>query len=249
MPCQVCDSKKCCEAHIWARSWHVEKNGVRAISRYGEEYPKKRPNGLYDKNIICSDCDTIYGKQEEYTSVFFNRWDMRAGENGWNAFHKMHLTKKCESPQYIHEGIIFTLWKMHHSKLPELRKFSLGPFYPAIHRALFVSRDVYESLSSIHALLIYYYHDFSPDGDFFMAPVSRKISMCESYRNFIEMWVGNVGILIKLDRRPLTGTPKECSVSSQAYALGFPFKGSTCCQMAADCILNNPKLIKANKCG
>ena len=71
MTCCYCrQDKKLIKAHIipegFFRRLREEQNPPMMLTNTAGEYPKKMPIGVYDKNILCDECEKIFGVWDEY---------------------------------------------------------------------------------------------------------------------------------------------------------------------------------------
>ena len=76
--CKLCgEYKKLCEAHIIGRPFfkflypnRVASGTLVAITRFKDEYCRVRVPavGVYDKGILCAECDNVLGRYDEYAA-------------------------------------------------------------------------------------------------------------------------------------------------------------------------------------
>lgn len=78
--CRLCNEevKKFVDSHIISESIHHlstqsdTPHKSKVISNDGETYPKKSPIGVYDQ-FVCTDCEKLFGKWDEYAFEFFKK--------------------------------------------------------------------------------------------------------------------------------------------------------------------------------
>jgi hypothetical protein len=77
MKCRLClEKKKLVKAHAIPEAFFIAVNPDRKkpsklITNHPDQYPKKSPIGVYDQNILCSECEAIFGVYDDYAiSVF-----------------------------------------------------------------------------------------------------------------------------------------------------------------------------------
>jgi hypothetical protein len=93
--CHLCgQEKKLIDAHIIPKSFYKPlfdpKNGPLQLVGKNES-PKRAPIGLYDKSILCKDCDSLLGKYDDYAQKFFKShptWSFKSGISHLGPFEK-----------------------------------------------------------------------------------------------------------------------------------------------------------------
>jgi hypothetical protein len=80
-------SERCClacgrlrrlaDAHIVPRAFYPPRQDFRAYSVHGGRAPR-RPKGVYDREILCPDCDGAIGRFDDYAAKILRPWPKRA---------------------------------------------------------------------------------------------------------------------------------------------------------------------------
>lgn len=84
MNCRLCESEKpLIDAHIIPRSIYEEVKGERdsyvfVVKNTKDSHAKRSRTGLYDKEILCKECDNYLGKLDHYGKNFIFNWNMDA---------------------------------------------------------------------------------------------------------------------------------------------------------------------------
>ena len=108
MECSLCGcDKKLINAHVIPRSFHepMKQGGQTPIiitSKPGE-YPKRSPIGVYDKEIVCENCEAIFSPWDDYGNKFLTQELDEAryiGSNGENTKSNV-LSTTTEPPSEI----------------------------------------------------------------------------------------------------------------------------------------------------
>lgn len=75
MACKLClQEKKCVESHIIPESFFrlIKENGkpILILPDKIEKYPEKSHTGIYDKNLVCEDCEKLFSPLDNYGHSF-----------------------------------------------------------------------------------------------------------------------------------------------------------------------------------
>lgn len=137
--CQFCfEKKKLCRAHIFSQSItkYLKGNFERESGDLlftNNQYPKRVPNGIYDSNILCNDCDCKFSQYENCVLQLLFQSHRNSIINyllDTNVLSSKEYTPEQVSNIYeaIRKFTIFTLWKASISKDEFVKDFSLGKF-------------------------------------------------------------------------------------------------------------------------
>ena len=140
--CALCEKEKTLiDSHIFpAFMWRSGfKQEPMLEFSLNEKYPKKRPNGIYQK-LLCNTCEKIICQYEDYGSPFleqvrgitpkgphieiFNKCDNMKGANKKYNYSKLKLL------------FLSILWRASVSTMPQYAQCDLGNFYNELLRKL-----------------------------------------------------------------------------------------------------------------
>lgn len=131
-PCKFCDREKLLieKSHIIPKCFQKPlKNDRNEMTVIDPERRKRPPvqDFFFEGNILCSDCDNMFGKDEDYTARFFNKYrndsiiPIREVPNPFGKFIFYNIDtmriKKC---------LLSILWRMSISNRTEFKHINLG---------------------------------------------------------------------------------------------------------------------------
>jgi hypothetical protein len=87
--CRFCGNRaKLIEAHIVPRAFHPDDNDIRVLSSNSPR-TRRAPKGIYDRQILCAQCDGRFGVYENYAATLLRprprRADLYRGQDGFIA--------------------------------------------------------------------------------------------------------------------------------------------------------------------
>jgi len=142
MPCRLCrEDKQLVEAHIVAKCilkpLFSDAGPLRSISKDVTKYPRRLPTGVYDKEILCSDCDSSFSPWEEYTADLLYELAPKHREGRESGFF--------EIPNYDYSPlklcVLSSLWRMSITKREEYEKVALGALYEETIRNMLIAKN------------------------------------------------------------------------------------------------------------
>jgi hypothetical protein len=145
--CVVCLENPTCEAHIIPRAFVREikksNNHVLQLGVTGSR-KAKRPMGLADYNILCSECDGIIGQVDKYAIEFTRNFQVRAGLNPYSIikFEGMETDK-------IRIFALSVVWKSSVSSLEFFNHINLGPYEMLARGLIFDGHDL-DGCTNLH---------------------------------------------------------------------------------------------------
>ncbi|KFG68832.1 hypothetical protein JH26_15370 [Microvirga sp. BSC39] len=75
--CQLCNSqKKLCDAHIIPWGLYPKSSNIRAYT-LSSNRQDPRPKGVFDRNILCAECDRQLGRFDDYAAKVLLPWPRR----------------------------------------------------------------------------------------------------------------------------------------------------------------------------
>jgi hypothetical protein len=196
MTCCYCrQDKKLIKAHIipegFFRRLCEEQNPPMMLTNTAGEYPKKMPIGVYDKNILCDECEKIFGVWDEYAQQLLTDESLH-GEPilygtqciGWRVTEYDYTRLKL--------FFISLLWRASVSKQDFYRKVNLGSFEEKA-KELIVQKNPGTS-EEFGVTLAKFDHPLSSA---MLDPHPEKFSRVNYYRFYIASYVA----YIKVDKR------------------------------------------------
>jgi hypothetical protein len=140
MLCRFCEEdKKLIEAHIIARCLleplQHPSGPMMLVSKDVNSFPKRLPQGQYDRQILCAECDNKFSAWENYTAKLLmtaDAYDRFRDANPGEDFYRI--------PKYDYASLklclLSILWRMSISEIPSFKNITLGPFEAVIRQML-----------------------------------------------------------------------------------------------------------------
>lgn len=131
MNCKFCkEEKKLVKAHIvpeafFRELWSGEKSPV-LVDDSPNTYPKKSPIGVYDKNLVCNDCETLFSDWDGYGQLFILDIDSRERLEK-NGSVIADIVKDFDYDK-LKLFFISILWRASASTSDFYSKINLGPY-------------------------------------------------------------------------------------------------------------------------
>ena len=135
MECKLClKEKKLIDAHIIPRCFFEamrdrgDDQPFQLLSNVQNQYPQKLWIGLYDKEILCEDCEKIFQKYDNYACKILlsniEKKDYTLIPAGDKIYYKL------ENIDYKNLKLFFlsVLWRASITKRKEFQKVYIGPF-------------------------------------------------------------------------------------------------------------------------
>lgn len=200
MACANCGSDALIKAHLIPRVFCVEvqegKSHAASVNTRGEFTPTQ--SGLWDKTILCGECDGIMGRYENYVYKLTQR--IRATENT-QAWQRRTLTDvDVTSVLKFCAGILYK----YSLTSPEKGRIDLGPYQTMLKEFIFEPDSACPS--ALDALLIRPLRFPNDNGVFaYRTPHRDKISGLNYYR----MMMGGVIFFVNLSNRGTSAHPSR----------------------------------------
>jgi len=144
MTCKFCQQdKKLIEAHIIPRSFHepLKEGGQTPLIITSKEgvFPKKSPIGIYDKEILCEECERKFSPWDDYGNKFLTQ---ELQEERYLINNGEYLAYNFGQCDYVNLKLFFlsVLWRAAVSKQQLFRQVKLGPYEEKL-RQLILNND------------------------------------------------------------------------------------------------------------
>lgn len=145
MKCKLCfRDKKLINAHIIPRSFFdltadsAEPNKL--IFSTPGVFPKRSPKGVYDREILCAECEAAFSKCDDYGFRFLVRGFDTAQPIMRNGVAFAYNLGRCDYNSLM-MFFLSIIWRAHHSSHAMFSEVNLGPYEPKIKRII-LDRDV-----------------------------------------------------------------------------------------------------------
>lgn len=143
--CKFClQPRQLVEAHIIPKALYPRNpSGDRrhiSLDGTGQKPPRTIPNGVYDSNLVCDDCERRFGPWDDYAS------DVIAHESVTFAC----LRSQQGTPYRVYPTVdyaklklffISLLWRAHATDLKDCNRVDLGPKYAALAKRMIENSD------------------------------------------------------------------------------------------------------------
>lgn len=174
----------------------VDRGEQHLIVHKGNPRPKVSHTGVYDKNILCADCDNILGRYESYAFDLFRKIRKQHFGGG-----KVISIDGVDGDMLVRfaSGIA---WKYAVTS-PDMGRIDIGPYKDTLRMVALCGRQIPHAVDVTIARIIeldgdvYYYRTPMPD---------RKQGV-----NVVRFCLGGFLLLLKIDKRtPGNWLPEEC---------------------------------------
>lgn len=200
-PCRLCDQEReLVKAHAIPESFfrvlRSEGEVPVLVSNTKQPFPKRAPIGVYDKRILCDECERRFSHVDGYASeILINRFEelFKPVVHG----ERVGLQAEGVDQELLLRFLVATLWRAAVSTHPFYRHVRLGKYEIEARGAI----DLTTSISDTFAAVL---SSWSPSsGDEFSAhglmdPFQERWDGVNAYR----LYLGRVVAYIKVDRRP-----------------------------------------------
>jgi len=199
MKCQLCGcDKKLIEAHVIPRSFHEPlKEGGQIpiiITNKPGVYPKKSPIGVYDKEIVCEECEAIFSPWDDYGHTFLTEEFEDARYIGSNGAKLAYNFGVCDYDK-LKLFFLSVLWRAGVSKQQLFNKVQLGPYEEKLRQVILSKEaggveDFFVALSKF---------DAPANETGILNPDRTKYEGVNHYR----LYLGGYMAIIKVSNQPL----------------------------------------------
>jgi hypothetical protein len=222
--CKICGERSdFIDAHIIPRSFYPERargpNPLLVVSTDEDERVRRSRVGVYDKRLICAECEKIFDPYDNYAAKLLldNIDDQKEFRHSGDL-----LVYQIEDFDYLKLKLfgLSMLWRAARTERREFQHVRLGPFLPRLTEMV-TSGEAGEP--DEFALIFSRFTDVEPWGSGVLSPFAERYAGLLFYR-FV---CGRYVVYIKVDQRR---TPKSWSEiilrpDRRLYILARPFKG------------------------
>lgn len=199
MTCKFCgQNKKLIKAHIIPECFWVS-SGEKSSSQYlvtplKEEFPRRRPIGIYDQNLVCLECEQIWNDYDTYSCELLSN-QFQGKLNEYEGF-KWYV---IDSYNYSNLKLFFMslLWRASASKEKFFNEVSIGCKFDGEIRDSLRNRNpkTYQDFS----VVILRSDKFVGEHSIIDNPIRKRLDEV----NFYKFYVGEFFVWIKVDRQKL----------------------------------------------
>jgi len=202
MFCKMCfQDNPLIDAHIIPASFYryLKRGDTRPLEIHTNvkgEYKRKSHIGIYDKNILCKDCEEIFQRCDEYAQRIlppdFKENNYITDNSGKKVGYKM------ENVNYnlLKMFFISLLWRASISTRKEFSRINIGPFEEALRFMIQIGDPGDENVFSV---IVSRFNDYLGK-HFILDPHNEKFDGI----NFCRFYLGaGYRVFIKVDKRPL----------------------------------------------
>lgn len=192
--CRGCDARDASgNSHIIPESFFRHMRGgssqpLQEISREKNSYPKRRPIGYYDPNILCNECEKFFGPYDDFgQNVLIKRaHDFKLKYDG-----KVYQLDKVDGKKFK-KFLVSVMWRASVSNLDTFSAVNLGRYELVAKKYLW--GDSIDSIGQFDFI------GFKTDEVIFRAPAQLR----NSGVNFVCLYFpGGYSFWIKVGRRPM----------------------------------------------
>ena len=199
MNCRYCgEDKKLIKAHIipeaFFRRIRGKQNSLRLFTNKANEFSKKSPIGVYDCNILCIECEKLFGNWDNYAQDFLKDVPIKASPL-MDAGNVIGYEVQNYNYSLLKLFFISLLWRAGVSKHSFYAKVKLGPYESLIKEHIAEKKP--GTGEDFSVTLAKFNHKLVP----FFDPHPEKFEGINYYRFYLGSYVA----YIKTDKRK---TPK-----------------------------------------
>ena len=135
--CKYCNQEKpLCKAHIipqafYKQIWSDNRHPLLCKIKLGSPKQKMSSIGLYDSNILCSDCDGKFGKFDEEGINFFRNINFDLYKHNISSEYFYKVPNSEYNYLKLKKFFISVIYRASISKLPEFSSVNLGDKFEA----------------------------------------------------------------------------------------------------------------------
>lgn len=164
---------------------------LRSISR--NDHVRRAPMGTYDTNILCYQCEKVFGPFDSYAAEVLKPKPYNDPEG------------LCNTSIYVSDPSLLTifflsvLWRAHVSTMPEFNQVNLGIKHSQNIKSIILYPDTLKS-TDYPTILAQINWDLGGRG-IISPPMRREINTLQGKLNGYTLWVGDVIAYVLIDSR------------------------------------------------
>lgn len=190
-------------AHVIANSFYrplMEDDGFAFVaSNRSGIYPSKRSTGIYDRELVCEECERLFSPWDLYGKQFLldRNWDSEEpfpdrGEPLARIVHDYDYRK-------LKLFFLSVLWRSAVSTQPFFKRVDLGPHLDSLHSLL--AKQIPGTKDDFAVNIARFEPTGARDVDpqyGFLNPGKTRYGTV----NYIQFWLSAFAVIVKVDRRP-----------------------------------------------
>ncbi len=197
--CKLClENKELIKAHVipegFFRILRTGQQGPHIHTNTPGRHPKRAPIGVYDKTILCNDCERTFGAWDTYAQDLL----LRGFNEGWSVRQDGKVVAyQCEAYDYakLKLFLLSVLWRASVSSHEFYQRVHLGPYEPEVRAMILDSKPgEAETFGTVLAKFV------EPEATAILDPHEDRYDDVRHYRIYI-----GAGFLAytKVDARPV----------------------------------------------
>ncbi len=198
--CQLCENRRnLVRAHVVPRSfWNFGSEPLAIFSSDENSRPQKSQIGVYDERILCADCDSEFGRFDEYVLLNLVRTAgvVNVDEAGIKCVQYQGIDVKV-----LQKFAISVAWRASKSKHEYFRNVNLGPY-----ENIFFDLLKSDARSSIQFDI--FVTEFDKRDAPFISPTSVRFGQV----NMLRIPANRFVFYVKVDQRQTPEEPRICAV-------------------------------------
>lgn len=236
--CKFCDSAPASvKAHVIPESFFVRHgHDAKLVDTLSGTYAKKSPIGVYDKEILCSDCETKFGPYDEYGYKFFHA--ETANEVIFEGTKGEAQLIRGFDYRLLNLFVLGVLWRASISNHPFYAGVALGPYEEQVKSYLW--SDV-PSDPDVFPMVLFRF-EYPPE----LVPILCPVRVALQKLNFYQLLLNGYLVSVKVDNRPLPNSLREVHVKTSGPIVVLPrtYKGSPEHRIMVSGVQTTPNLTK-----
>jgi len=202
--CKFCSNdKRLIKAHIipegFFRRQRQGKESLELVTNKAGEYDKKAPIGVYDKTIVCNDCENIWREWDDYAQKLLAEEPLN-GQARYRDGQKIAYMVKDFDYKKLKLFFISMIWRASVSSHQFFSRISLGPFEKIAKD--FITNNNPGDSEDFSVTLSKFCHPLGKQST--MDPYQYKNSDVNYYRFYLAGYIADIKVDHKLTPMPLS---------------------------------------------
>lgn len=204
MICKFClKERKLVRCHIIPRSFFKSLLNPHALIISDISYPKRSQTGIYDENLICEECETLFSPFDDYA---YRLLSTDISEDNLLVYNNERIVYFIYNYDYNKIKLFFIslLWRASASNLEYFKRIQVRPFENQLKEMIRKSDPGSENDFSI-ALRRFEERSYSKG---ILDPYKKRFDGI----NYVVFYLGGFTVYIKVDKRPAPDFIKNISI-------------------------------------